>query len=71
MDRHDLDGDAGAHQQRDAQQLCWFRQLSEHHRGEQRSGQGFAQRQDRGAGRPDAPQASQEQQGSGRIGQLS
>ncbi len=59
-----LDGDAGAHEQRGAQQLRGHEQLAERHRGEQCGGEGFAQRQHGGAGCSDASQASQEQQGA-------
>ena len=58
---HYLHGDAGAHQQRGPQQLRGCRQLAEHYGGEQRRGEGFAQRQHRRLGGSDAPQASQEQ----------
>jgi hypothetical protein len=64
-----LDGDAGADQERGAQQLRRGRQLAEQDGGEQGGGEGFAQRQHRGLGGPDAPQAGQEQQGGGRAGQ--
>jgi len=64
-----LDSHAGAHQQSGPQQLRWGRLLAEHDRGEQGGGEGFAQRQHRGPSGPDAPQASQEQQGGGRAGQ--
>jgi hypothetical protein len=64
-----LHGNAGAEQQRAAQQLGRRQQLAKHDRGQCRGGERLAERQHGGLRSADAPQAGEEQQRGGRASQ--